>query len=97
MATVNRRRTDKGEWRYDVRYRINHDLRHAAGTLAAQTGATQRELMARLGHATPSAAQRYQHGAERRDADIAAGLDRMVDTARRRPSRPEQPTTNGGG
>ena len=23
MATVNRRRTDKGEWRYDVRYRIN--------------------------------------------------------------------------
>jgi integrase len=61
-----------------------HDLRHAAGTLAAQTGATQRELMARLGHATPSAAQRYQHAAERRDADIAAGLDRMVERAQRR-------------
>jgi integrase len=61
-----------------------HDLRHAAGTLAAQTGATQRELMARLGHATPSAAQRYQHAAQRRDRDIAAGLDRMVESARAR-------------
>lgn len=58
-----------------------HDLRHAAGTLAAQTGATQRELMARLGHSTASAAQRYQHAAERRDADIAIGLDRLVDLA----------------
>ena len=53
--------------------------------------------MARLGHATPSAAQRYQHAAERRDADIATGLERMVDMARRRPSRPGQPTTNGDG
>jgi integrase len=33
-----------------------HDLRHAAGTLAAWTGATERELMARLGHANPAAA-----------------------------------------
>ena len=61
-----------------------HDLRHAAGTLAAHTGATQRELMARLGHATPSAAQRDQHAAERRYADIATGLDRLVDSAQRR-------------
>ena len=30
-----------------------HDLRHVAGTLAAWTGATERELMARLGHANP--------------------------------------------
>jgi integrase len=30
-----------------------HDLRHAAGTLAAQQGASVRELMARLGHASP--------------------------------------------
>ena len=28
-----------------------HDLRHVAGTLAAWTGATERELMARLAHA----------------------------------------------
>ena len=35
-----------------------HDLRHVAGTLAAWTGATKRELMARLGHANPAAARR---------------------------------------
>lgn len=55
-----------------------HDLRHAAGTLAAQTGATTRELMARLGHASPAGAQRYQHAAERRDVAIAAGLEAML-------------------
>jgi integrase len=55
-----------------------HDLRHAAGTLAAQTGATTRELMARLGHATPAAAHRYQHAATRRDTVIAAALDEIL-------------------
>ena len=35
-----------------------HDLGHAAGTLAAQTGATTRELMYRLGHTSPAAAHR---------------------------------------
>ncbi len=54
--------------------------------------------MARLGHATPSAAQRYQHAAARRDADIAVGLDRMVDIAMsRKNGRPNQQTTNGDG
>jgi len=32
------------------------ELRHTAGTLAARTGATTKELMARLGHASPQAA-----------------------------------------
>ncbi len=58
-----------------------HDLRHAAGTLAAQTGATTRELMARLGHASPAAAQRYQHAAERRDVHIADALETILRTA----------------
>ncbi|MGD9755589.1 MAG: tyrosine-type recombinase/integrase [Acidimicrobiia bacterium] len=48
-----------------------HDLRHAAGTLAAQLGATERELQARLGHASPAAARRYQHAAEARDRELA--------------------------
>ena len=60
------------------RHRASARLNHAAGTLAAQTGATQRELMARLGHATSAASLRYQHAAQRRDSDIAAGLDRIV-------------------
>lgn len=62
-----------------------HDLRHAAGTLAAWTGATTRELMARLGHASPRAAMRYQHAAQSRDRDIAAGLDALVTATVRRP------------
>jgi integrase len=55
-----------------------HDLRHAAGTLAAWTGATEKELMARLGHANPTASRRYQHAARDRDRAIAAGLDTIL-------------------
>jgi integrase len=56
-----------------------HDLRHVAGTLAAWTGATEKELMARLGHANPAAARRYQHAARDRDRAIAAGLDAILE------------------
>ena len=66
--------------RPDLRW---HDLRHTAGTMAAMTGATLAELMARLGHATPTAALRYQHAAEGRDAQIAKALSAMVNEARR--------------
>ena len=55
-----------------------HDLRHTGAVLAAQTGATLAELMARLGHSTPAAAMRYQHAAAGRDAQIAAALSRMA-------------------
>jgi integrase len=57
--------------RPDLRW---HDLRHTGAVLAAQTGATLAELMARLGHSTPSAALRYQHAAKGRDQEIAAAL-----------------------
>jgi integrase len=57
--------------RPDLRF---HDLRHTGATLAAATGATIAELMRRLGHSTPSAAMRYQHAADDRDAAIAAAL-----------------------
>ena len=56
-----------------------HDLRHTGAVLAAQTGATIAELMARLGHSTPAAAMRYQHAAEDRDREIAAKLSMMVE------------------
>ncbi|KAF0835581.1 phage integrase family protein [Ornithinibacter aureus] len=55
-----------------------HDLRHTGAVLAAQTGATLAELMARLGHSTPGAALRYQHAAAGRDAQIAARLSEMA-------------------
>jgi integrase len=50
-----------------------HDLRHLAGTLAAATGASTRELMARLGHSSPRAALIYQHATAERDHEIAGG------------------------
>jgi integrase len=55
-----------------------HDLRHTAGTLAARTGATTKELMARLGHSSSQAAMTYQHAADDRDRCIAEGLATML-------------------
>jgi len=55
-----------------------HDLRHVANTLTAATGASTRELMHRMGHASPAAALRYQHATRDRDAAIAAALGRLV-------------------
>jgi integrase len=66
----------------DVRF---HDLRHFAGTMAARTGATTVELMARLGHSTPRAALIYQHATAERDHDIANGLDVLVAEAKAAP------------
>ena len=54
------------------------DLRHTGAVLAASTGATLAELMARLGHSTPGAALRYQHAAQDRDRVIAAALSELV-------------------
>lgn len=55
-----------------------HDLRYAAGTLAAWTEATEGELMSRLDHANPAASRRYQHAARDRDRAIAIGLDTIL-------------------
>lgn len=38
-----------------------HDLRHTGNTLAAQSGASPRDLMVRMGHDSPAAALIYQH------------------------------------
>jgi integrase len=62
--------------REDLRW---HDLRHSGAVLAAATGATLAELMARLGHSTPAAAMRYQHAAQGRDREIAALLSKMAE------------------
>jgi integrase len=58
-----------------------HDLRHTAGTLTARTGATTKEIMARLGHASARAAMVYQHATEDRDRLIAERLTAMTEEA----------------
>lgn len=68
-----RARTTAG--RPDLRF---HDLRHTGAVLAASTGATLAELMARLGHSSPAAAMKYQHAAAERDRAIAEALSRLA-------------------
>ena len=69
------RRAREAAGRPDLRF---HDLRHTGAVLAASTGATLAELMARLGHSSPSMAMRYQHAAADRDKVIAAALSGLV-------------------
>jgi integrase len=55
-----------------------HDLRHSGSTLAAATGASTRELMARMGHASAQAALIYQHATADRDRAIATALSELA-------------------
>jgi integrase len=56
-----------------------HDLRHHAATLTARMpGITTKELMARIGHASPRAALIYQHATRDRDRAVASYLDEIV-------------------
>lgn len=52
-----------------------HDLRHSGNTLAARSGVSTRDLMARMGHDSMEAAIIYQHATTEADARIAAALD----------------------
>lgn len=55
-----------------------HELRHTGATLAAAAGASTKELMRRIGHASPAAALVYQHAVDDRDAEIARALDALA-------------------
>lgn len=55
-----------------------HELRHTGATLAASAGASTKELMRRIGHASPAAALVYQHAADSRDAEIARALNAVA-------------------
>lgn len=78
-----------------------HDLRHAAGTMLAWQGATQRELMAHLGHSSPAAAMRDQHAAQSSAVELANRLDDLAMTAAaenrdRTVTKESEPETAGG-
>ncbi len=55
-----------------------HDLRHLAGTSAATAGASLREIMARMGHASADASLRYLDASERRDGEIADAIEQRL-------------------
>ncbi|HYP46352.1 MAG TPA: tyrosine-type recombinase/integrase [Propionibacteriaceae bacterium] len=55
-----------------------HDLRHTGNHFAAASGASTRELMGRMGHASMRAALIYQHRTRERDRAIADSLDALI-------------------
>ena len=56
-----------------------HDLRHTANTLAADAGASQATLQARMGHADPKVSAIYLHTSKAHDRQLADVLDGMAD------------------
>ncbi|WP_084108709.1 tyrosine-type recombinase/integrase [Knoellia aerolata] len=56
-----------------------HDLRHTANTLAADAGASQATLQARMGHADPKVSAIYLHTSITHDRRLADVLERMAD------------------
>ena len=60
--------------RNDIRV---HDLRHTGQFLAAQSGATLADLMARLGHSSVNAAMKYAHAAGDHGRHVADRMDQM--------------------
>src|SRR5215472_16728161 len=62
-----------------------HDLRHTGNQLAADTGASLRELMDRMGHASARAAMIYLHGSDERQQAIADALSKLAEGGRARP------------
>lgn len=81
----------RGNWRRSVKWSAAvaavgmptgfrfHDLRHTGNHLAALSGATTRELMHRMGHASMRAALIYQHATNERDREIADNLSALVE------------------
>jgi integrase len=55
-----------------------HDLRHTGNQLAADAGASLRELMDRMEHSTARAAMIYLHGSDERQRAIADAISRRA-------------------
>ena len=64
--------------RSDIRV---HDLRHTGQVLAAQSGATLADLMARLGHSSVNAAMKYAHAAGDHGRQVAERMDQVKQAA----------------
>ena len=63
-----------------------HDLRHTGNHITAQSGATLRELMDRMGHSSTRAALLYQHRTAERDRLIASAMDEIIRLNSARPT-----------
>jgi len=59
-----------------------HDLRHTGNHFAAASGASLKDLMARMGHDSERAAIIYQHEAQGADLAITSAIDAHIETAK---------------
>lgn len=59
-----------------------HDLRHSGNNAIAESGASTKELMRRMGHSSSRAALIYQHATDKRDRVLAESLSAMIEQAR---------------
>jgi len=59
-----------------------HDLRHTGNHFAAASGASLKDLMARMGHDSEHAAIIYQHEAHGADLAITSAIDAHIETAK---------------
>jgi integrase len=71
-------RARKKAGREDLRF---HDLRHTGQTLAALAGATEAELMHRMGHSTTSASRVYLHSTAEHGRAVAAALSDLASSS----------------
>ncbi len=71
-----------------------HDLRHTGNHVAAQPGASTRDLMARMGHDDVRAALIYQRATSEADRRIADRMSALVDGIER---DGDDPDDEGGG
>lgn len=79
--------------REDLRF---HDLRHTGQTLAAIAGATEAELMHRMGHSTTSASRIYMHSTAEHGRAVASALSELAtgdNVVALRPTTRRQPRT----
>lgn len=67
-----------------------HDLRHTGNHFAAQTGASTRDLMARMGHDDMRAALIYQRATSEADRRIADRMSVLVDGVERDGDDPDE-------
>jgi len=80
--------------RDDLRF---HDLRHTGQTLAALAGATEAELMQRMGHSTMSASRIYMHSTTDHSRAVAAALSELAQADNVVPLRPVRRRTKASG
>ena len=59
-----------------------HDLRHTGNMLAASSGASLRDLMDRMGHASTRAALIYLHASSERGRAIADHMSEQIQAFR---------------